>query len=284
MLAKKSGGSYCILLDTGCNSPVVSRREFLTDIFDNDDRNSSNTLGGSYIAPFLATSVPFGQVAFDPSLPFSILSYYFVAEHGYIEPIDAMNFIAGFPTYEAGKCVEVKFKFIDGMLMGDGKEIVKYLNNASTYFTRSPSMGRLNQGKTKNNKPVKTRWSSVHPDLPSEIILNQTKLVPDLNDAQLNKLNLVLKLLKNSWHCSKRDLVNRIQSGKLVNTNVNPEDIEMFFKIFKYDVKKFQGSAKRTKLSAPKFRIRCNPSKGEIAITGDILQICGLYTLIQNLL
>ena len=42
----------------------------------------------------------------------------------------------------------------------------------------------------------------------------------------------------------------------------------MFFKIFKYDVKKYQGSAKRTKLSAPKFRVRCNPSKGEIAITG----------------
>ena len=95
MLAERSG-SYCILLDTGCNSPVVNRKEFLADIFENEDRSSSNTPGGSYIAPFLATSVPFGQVAFDPSLPFSILSYYFVTAYGYIEPLNSLNFIAGF--------------------------------------------------------------------------------------------------------------------------------------------------------------------------------------------
>ena len=113
--------------------------------------------------------------------------------------------------------------------MGNGKEIIEYLSNANSRFARSPSMGRLSQGRADDGRPVKTRRSSVRPDLPSEIILNQAKLAPDLSDAQLNKLSLVLKLLKNSWRCSKRDLVNRIKSGKLVNTNVNPEDIEMLF-------------------------------------------------------
>ena len=115
MLAAKVG-SYCILLGTGCNAPVVARKEFLSDIYENEEKNSSNTLGGAYIAPFLASSVPFGQVSFDPQLPFTILSYYFVAAHGYVEALNAVSFIAGFPTYEIGKYIEVKFKFTDGTL------------------------------------------------------------------------------------------------------------------------------------------------------------------------
>ena len=90
--------------------------------------------------------MPFGQVSFDPQLPFTILSYYFVAAHGYVEPLNALSFIAGFPTYEVGKYIEVKFKFIDGTL-----------------------------NKTKNGRPVKTRWSSIHPDLPKEIIHGSLK-------------------------------------------------------------------------------------------------------------
>jgi len=71
-------------------------------------------------------------------------------------------------------------------------------------------------------------------------------------------------------------LIERIESGKLTNAHVNPEDIKMFFKIFKLDVSKLQGSAKRTKLSAPKLSIRCNPTKKEIAITGDLLEVCSI--------
>ena len=41
MLAEKIG-SYSILLDTGCNSPVVNRKEFLVDIFENEDRSSTS--------------------------------------------------------------------------------------------------------------------------------------------------------------------------------------------------------------------------------------------------
>ena len=45
------------------------------------------------------------------------------------------------------------------------------------------------RGKTKNGKPTKTRWSSTHPDLPKEILLRQTRLVPHLNNAQLEREN-----------------------------------------------------------------------------------------------
>ena len=105
---------------------------------------------------------------------------------------------------------------------------------------------------------------------------------------------MMLKLLRNSWHCSQRELISRIESGALINSNVNPEDVRMFFKIFKYDVKKFQGSAKRTKLAAPKLTIRRNPDKREVAIAGDLYEVCsqlfmnttsmqGKYTCIEKL-
>ena len=269
-------GVYCILLDTGCNAPVVKMRQCLKKIRRSLERQSSKTLGGAYVAPYVADSVAFGQVYYDMNIPFTILSYYIVATTGYIQPISEFKFVAGFPTYVKGQFIEVEFNFIDGMLMGDGRALASYYEKCHTYFTRNPSMSRLNEGKIKNGKPVRTRWSSTHPDLPKNILLRHTRLVPDMTDAQLEKLNSVWRLLRNSWHCSKRDLIDRIESGKLTNTHVNPEDIKMFFKTFKFDVSKFQGSAKRTKLSAPKLSIRCNPTKKEIAITGDLLEVCSI--------
>ena len=283
---------HCVLLDTGCNSPVVSQPNCLINVRRNKRKKFSNTLGGSYVAPYTAKSIPFGNVHYDPDIPFSVLSYYIVAERGYVRPSkDGMEFMAGFPTYIEGQFIEVEFSFVEGMLIGDGRKITSYFQRCSNYFSRNPSMGRLNETR---RKPTKTRWSSTHPDMPREILLRQTRLVPHLNNAQLERLNLVWKLLRNCWHCSKRDLMSRITEGKLINSNINPEDVLMFFKIFKYDITKFQGSAKKTKLSAPKLRIRCNPSKGEIAITGDLLEICsilfmntisiqGKYTCIEHI-
>ena len=141
-------GSFCILLDTGCNAPVASRKEFLNEIYDNDaNNNSANTLGGAYSAPYQATSISFGDISFDPALPFTILSYYFTELNGYIVPIDALNFKAGFPTGD-GNYMEIKFRFIDGMLMGDGAKLATCMSQKKAYFTRNPSMGRLNEGKS----------------------------------------------------------------------------------------------------------------------------------------
>ena len=92
-------GAYTILLDTGCNAPVSSRKEFLINIQANNDHESSKTLGGSYTPPYMADSVAFGEIAYDPNLPFTILSYYLVASNGYVSQTGPFTFVAGFPTY-----------------------------------------------------------------------------------------------------------------------------------------------------------------------------------------
>ena len=106
-------------------------------------------IDGSYIAPFLATSTPFGQVAFDPSLPFSILELY---------------------TYTLS-CVRLSI------------------------------------------------------------------------------------------------------------TNVETQDVVNFFKIFKFDVSKFQGSAKQISNTPPRLRLNCQISQKELAVCGDVLEICDVYYL-----
>ena len=101
---------HCVLLDTGCNSPVVSQPNCLINVRRNKRKKFSNTLGGSYVAPYTAKSIPFGNVHYDPDIPFSVLSYYIVAERGYVRPSkDGMEFMAGFPTYIEGQFIEVEY-------------------------------------------------------------------------------------------------------------------------------------------------------------------------------
>ena len=46
--------------------------------------------------------------------------------------------------------IEIKLKFLDGMLFGNGSKLVEYLSSHdhNVHFTRNPSMGRLNRGRS----------------------------------------------------------------------------------------------------------------------------------------
>ena len=113
-------GPNTLLLDTCCNAGVTNREEVLEEVMNLKPR-SSNTLGGSYSPPFAAQSTCFGNISFDPEPPFTVLSYHTQASVSYVYPADqaGMNFVAGFPLPN-GEVVEIEFKFIEGMLLGDG--------------------------------------------------------------------------------------------------------------------------------------------------------------------
>ena len=133
--------------------------------------------------------------------------------------------------------------------------------------------------KTPSGKPKKTKWSSTHPDAPSELIKSQFRIITGYTDAQIAKLDLVWKLLRNSWNLSKDDLIQHLKNNTIVNTNVEAQDVVNFFKIFKFDVRKFQGTAKQISNTAPRLHLNCQISQKEIAVCGDVLEICDVYYL-----
>ena len=148
----------------------------------------------------------------DPGLPFTFtaLSYHQQSVICYVRPINSKGtkFVAGFPT-PTGDVIEIELSFIDGMLLGDGSELIEAFESANScvYFTRSSSMSKLQRLKlTTSGKPKKTKWSSTHPDAPSELIRGQFRVISGYTDAQIEKLNLAWKLIRNSWSLSKADI------------------------------------------------------------------------------
>ena len=51
-------------------------------------------------------------------MPFTILSYYVVAQTGYIDVVTERKLVAGIPIYAQGQRVEVELNFIDGAVAG----------------------------------------------------------------------------------------------------------------------------------------------------------------------
>ena len=240
---------------------------------------ASNTLGGSYQPPYSAKSTCFGDISYDPDLPFTVLSYHQQSELCYVHPGDEV-FRAGF-TLPNGEIVEIEFRFIEGMLIGDGAPLFDWYEDCSyAMFTRNSSMSRLQKlKKTKSGKPRKTKWTSTHPDSPSQLIKGQFRIISGYTDEQIRKLDLVWRLIRNSWSLSKKDIISLIRDGTLVNVNVDVEDVENFFKIFKFDVSKFQGTAKQAAKSSPRLDLKCDIQMKEIAVAGDILEVCSEYYL-----
>ena len=274
-------GKDTFLLDTCCNAGVTNQKCLLSE-FSKGNSKPANTLGGSYQPPYTAKSICFGDMSFDPNLPFTVLSYNQQRHICYVKPKakDGSKFVAGFPTPH-GEVIEVSFIFIDGMLIGDGSKLIKsYDRERYAYYTRNPNMSKIQKlKKTPSGKPKKTKWSSTHPDAPSELIKSQFRIITGYTDAQIAKLDLVWKLLRNSWNLSKDDLIQHLKNNTIVNTNVEAQDVVNFFKIFKFDVSKFQGTAKQISNTAPRLHLNCQISQKEIAVCGDVLEICDVYYL-----
>lgn len=77
-------GRYLFLLDSAC-SPSATVFNFSTtakEIWENDHKTITSTLGGSYTAPCSANFEFFGPHDYDEDLPMSILSWYRMIELG----------------------------------------------------------------------------------------------------------------------------------------------------------------------------------------------------------
>ena len=97
---------------------------------------ASNTLGGSYQPPYAADSSCFGRISYDPDLPFTVLSYHQQSVICYVHPRGA-KFAAGFMLPNE-HVIEIEFRFIEGMLLGDGAPLFECYENKSYYDVRSP--------------------------------------------------------------------------------------------------------------------------------------------------
>ena len=174
---------------------------------------ASNTLGGSYQPPYAAESSCFGRISYDPDLPFTVLSYHQQSVICYVHP-RGDKFAAGFMLPNEA-IVEIEFRFIEGMLLGDGAPLYDcYDNKTYAMFTRNSSMSRLQKfKKTPTGKPRKTKWTSTHPDAPSELIKGQFRIIGGYSDEQIRKLDMVWKLIRNSWSLSKKDMMSHLKSG-----------------------------------------------------------------------
>ena len=133
MVANFFYGENTLLLDTCCNSGVTNLKGLLTTYWKDKSMKSSNTLGGAYNPPYAAKSDCFGAIAYDPNLPFTVLSYQQQRIMGYVKPTskDGSKFLVGFPTHSG--VVEIPFSFIDGMLIGDGSKLMECYENYNCF-------------------------------------------------------------------------------------------------------------------------------------------------------
>ena len=59
-------------------------------------------------------------------------------------------------------------------------------------------------------------------------------IISGYTDAQIDKLDQVFRVLRNTWSMSKKDLLKLIRSRYVHNLHVDEEDIINFFEIFKF--------------------------------------------------
>ena len=92
-----------------------------------------------------------------------MLSYKQQSEASYARPRDrrGLVFVVGFPL-DNGKTIEVTFRLIEGMLIGDGSRLMRECEKRAM-FTRSARMSKLyRRRETKTGKVKKTKWTSTH--------------------------------------------------------------------------------------------------------------------------
>ena len=54
----------------------------------------------------------------------------------------------------------------------------------------------------------------------SELIKNQFRIISGYTDSQIEKLDLVWKLMRNSWNLSRDDMIRHPKNNTIVNSNV----------------------------------------------------------------
>ena len=161
-------GVKTILLDACCSFGVANQRRLLFD-YRRGKSKPSNALDGSYHPPCSAKSTRFGNISFDPDLPLTALSYHQQSVVCYARTSNekGAKLVAGFPT-PTGEAIEAVFSLIDGMLLGDGAELIEAFESANrrVCFTRNSSMSKLQRLKlTFSGEAKKAKWSSTHPDM-----------------------------------------------------------------------------------------------------------------------
>ena len=127
-------------------------------------------------------------------------------------------------------------------------------------------------GRKKDKKPI---WNLKGDELPSSILLSKYKMIPNMTNKQVKALDRVHRGLRNTWHCSKVDLIHRLDNGELKNANFTAADVRNYFTLFDKDFAALKGKSEHETYVVPDLIERIDVLKDEILLRGDLMFVCG---------
>lgn len=248
-------GEYLVLLDNCCNSPVTNQNALLRQISENRKSNTE-TLGGGYKAPFTGHSTILGNMDLDEHVGMTVLSQRKLEKLGASVRKSGDKYLLKFPECP----VTIEFTWIEDILAGSCKELVDYVIGTET------------------KKRNYATWTAQDTDEPSDL-LTHYKLVPDMSNAEIRRLDMVHRALKTLWSPSEADLVQRLKT-KLLKADFNEEDVRRYYEVFKYDLGALKGKAQGGSHDIKRSNETHSLIENEMILYCDLYFICGIPFLL----
>jgi len=249
-------GEHLILLDTCCNAPVTNQAKLFRQINENR-KTKSNTLGGIYRAPNTGYTECFGDIDLDEHLGMTVLS-----QHK-LELLGAkVTRYKDKHLLKLSNCpVVLEFYWIEDILAGNCKELIEYYE------------------KINRQQSCYTAWTAHDVDIPSDI-LGYYKMIPELSNIQIRKLDSVHRALKTMWSPSQYDLITRLKTGALIDADFTEEDVKRYFEVFNFDLGALKGKATDQSHDVIKAVDLYKLKDNEVVLYSDIYFICGIAFLL----
>ena len=217
----------------------------------------SETLGGEYKAPMTGFSEYIGEIDLDENLGMTVLSQSKIEKMGGVLKRKDKEYILTLP----GCPISISFSWVEGIMAGNFKEFVEYYTS------------------TNDKKRSYASWTSQDTDEPSDLLSNY-KMIPDMSNSDIRRLDKVHRALKTLWSPSKKDLITRITNGTLVDVEFDEKDVNRYFDVFDYDLGALKGKAEDQGHDIVKTKDLYNLNKDEVILYCDIYYICGIPFLI----
>lgn len=249
-------GDKLLLLDTCSNSPVTNQPKLFRQIIENR-KSKSSTLGGEYLAPFTGHTQCFGDIDFDENLGMTVLSQHRLEIIGATVTRQGDVYLLKLPNCP----VITEFIWIEDVLAGDISKLLEYYDDIDT------------------KSACYAAWTAHDVDTPSDL-LGFYKMIPELSNVQVRKLDLVHRALRTMWSPSESDLLLRLKSGALIDAEFDENDVRRYFEIFDYDLGALKGKAEDHSHDIIKSIDQYKLADDEVILYCDLFFVSGIAFLL----
>ena len=218
----------------------------------NDNAECTSTLGGTYTAPMRCDSDFLGVVDYDPDLAMSVISWKLLEDLGCKISDNGDHKM----LTKNGSSLSAKLEWVEGILVGNINDII------DAFCT---------------GKHLHANWKGSRADAPSDHLSN-FKLISNLSNAEIRRLDRVHRALQTMLSPSEKDLINRINDGELSDTNFTGDDVKTYFDIFEKDVAALRGKEKDKMHETT--NISQEIKEGETGLHCDVFFVCKMAYLI----